>query len=92
MGKSKFYTGVVVGAVVGGLISLLNKQTRQYAKGKYLVTKSQVSCYMRNPANTIRHARNYVNQFNDVFNKNADQAINAVEQVEQTIKKLTTEK
>lgn len=89
MGKSRLLTGIAIGAVVGGLVSLLNGKTRRYVKGQYLVTKSQVNYYAKHPSLAVRHAQNYVNQFQAEFTKGADQAINALEQVEQTIGKLT---
>lgn len=89
MGKRNIYTSIAIGAIVGGLVSLLNKKTRHYVKGKYIVTKPQINYYAKHPSSALRHARNYVNQFSDAFDKHADQAINACEQVEQTVQKLT---
>lgn len=92
MGKNTLYTGIIAGAIIGGFLSLLDKETRQYAKGKYLVARSQMSGCLKHPSNSLNDARYYMNQFNDQFNENADQAINAIEQVEQTIDKFTKEK
>lgn len=89
MAKGKLYTGIIAGAIIGGCLSLLNKETRRYAKGKYEVTRLRTRDLMKHPSQSLDYARNYMNQFNDQFNRNADQAINAIEQVEQTIEKFS---
>ncbi|MBP2241843.1 gas vesicle protein [Cytobacillus eiseniae] len=70
MGKSLFWKGVILGAVAGGALSLLDKSTRQTVASNCKKTTSEISYYVKHP-NVV------VNQIKEVSSK----IKNTVEQV-----------
>lgn len=96
MGRRKLCTGIILGAVVGGLISLTNQDARSYAKGKLSTTKNYTKYYIKNPSEAVRSIRMSFDEFNKSFTSGAENTINALEQIEDTldkvIKKKTSEK
>lgn len=88
MGKQKLWTGVLLGAVAGGLVSLFNKETRYYTKKQLQQAKNIAGFVVQNPADFGRMAKDATNHLNEKFNTNADNAINALEQAEETWDKL----
>ncbi|SHH80796.1 YtxH domain-containing protein [Virgibacillus sp. Bac330] len=89
MGKRKLVTGVVLGATAGGLISLLDKETRVYAKEKLASAKSGASYMLKNPSETIHSVRTNFDKLNQAFAKGAENTINALNQAETTLEKVT---
>ncbi|MGM8363876.1 YtxH domain-containing protein [Virgibacillus sp. W0181] len=88
MGKRNLCTGLLIGAVVGGLVSLLNKDTRNYTKNKWDSTKTTASYYFSNPTEAVRNVKQSVDQLNSAVSQEAQNAINALEQVENTLAKV----
>lgn len=88
MGKRKFYTGIVLGAVVGGMISLINKDARQYAKQKLQQTMQETRYYVKHPSEAVRNVRVNVDQFNQKYSRGVSSTINTLEQIEETLDKL----
>lgn len=89
MGKQKLCLGVIAGAIAGGLVALYDRETRFYTKGKLQHVKTTTNYYLKHPSEAIRNAKDTCNQFNESFAHNADNAINALEQVEDTIGKIS---
>lgn len=89
MGKRKFVIGVFLGATVGGLLSLLDKDTRTYTKDKLTAVKAGTSYVIKNPSDAVHSVRTAFNSFNQAFSKGAENAINTLEQVETTLEKMT---
>ncbi|MFZ3577979.1 YtxH domain-containing protein [Virgibacillus sp. DJP39] len=89
MQNKKMVLGIILGGIIGGLITLFDQDTRSTAKGQYQISKRQTNYYLKHPSEAIRNARVACNKFNDTFNKSADNAISALEQVEQTIDTIT---
>lgn len=92
MGKRKLCLGLLVGTIAGGLLSLLDRDARRYAKGKMADVKSCSSYYMKRPSEAVKGAKNTFNRFNAQFTSGADNAINALEQAENTLEQFTTKK
>ncbi|WP_217589787.1 YtxH domain-containing protein [Lentibacillus saliphilus] len=92
MGKNKFWTSVAIGAIVGGLVALVDRDTRHYAANKLSDLKTGTSYCITHPSDTVRRLRMTVGHYNDAFMANADQAINALEQVEDTIDKFQSKR
>lgn len=89
MQNNKMVMGVLIGALVGGLVALFDKETRTTTKSQCKNAKDKTNYYVKHPSEAIRNARVACNQFNDKFNSSADSAISALEQVETTIDRLT---
>lgn len=92
MGRRKLCTGIILGAVVGGLISLIDKDTRMYAKNKLSTTTNHTKYYLRNPSKAVRNARISFNEFSENFKSGAESTINALEQIEETLDKVIKKK
>lgn len=88
MGKQKLWIGVLLGAVTGGMVSLFNKETRYYTKKQLKQVKSITDFAVQNPADFVQVAKDASNHFHEKLNTNADNAINALEQAEETWKKI----
>ncbi|WP_085993180.1 hypothetical protein [Oceanobacillus senegalensis] len=89
MGKRRLISGMVIGATVGTIVSLLDKDTRDYAKSTLESAKSGSTYYIQHPSEAIVAVRNTVDRLNETVASGADNAINALEQVETTIDKFT---
>ncbi|MGY0692552.1 YtxH domain-containing protein [Virgibacillus sp. FSP13] len=89
MGRQKLCLGVLLGAMAGGLAALYDQETRYYTKNKLSSVKSTANYYVKHPSEAIRNAKDACNQLNASFNHNADNAINALEQVEETVNKIS---
>lgn len=89
MGKRNLLLGVFIGAILGGLVSLFDNESRQYTKRKMSYAKNRSSYYVKHPSDAIRTAKNTFDQFNKEFSSGAESAINALEQVEDTLDKFT---
>ncbi|ASN06903.1 hypothetical protein [Virgibacillus necropolis] len=92
MQNNKLVYGIIIGALVGGLTTLFDRETRSTTKMQYFNTKRKTNYYLKHPSEAVRKARVACNQFNDTFNSSADTAINTLEQVEQTIDKMQNKK
>lgn len=88
MGKRKLMTGIIVGASIGGLISLMNEDARKYAKEKANEAVDNVQQCIKNPAETVKQVREKVETLNEAISSNASSAVNALEQVENSLNKL----
>ena len=82
MGKRTLCTGVIVGAVIGGLVALTNQEARDYARVKLSLMKTEAKYCLSNPSQSVRHFKESFNQFNEKISSGADRAVNALEQIE----------
>lgn len=88
MGKRTLCTGIFIGAVVGGLVALTNEEARDYAKAKFSLMRAEARYCLSNPSQSIHNFRQSFEQFNQKFTSGADSAVNALEQVENTLDKV----
>jgi len=89
MGRRKILLGMVVGAVAGGATALIDKDARDYAKKKLVLAKATSSYYISHPSEAVHNLKQTVDKLNHVFASGSSNAINALEQVEQTLDKVT---
>lgn len=87
-GKTTFWTGIIAGATLGGLLSLLNDDARHYVKEKTNQTSEQLSYYKGNPTETVHKVKQTVLSLNETVSKNTKSALNALEQVEKSMNRL----
>ncbi|ASK61083.1 hypothetical protein CFK37_02155 [Virgibacillus phasianinus] len=90
MRNNKLLFGMMIGGLIGGLVTLFDRETRSRTKVQFLNAKRKTNYYVKNPSEAVSTARIACNKFNESFNSSADNAINALEQVEQTIEKITS--
>ncbi|MBW3112747.1 MULTISPECIES: hypothetical protein [Bacillaceae] len=57
MGSNKFFKGVMLGAVAGGLLSLLDRSTRQEVGSTLKNSGTYISTYSKNPQQLIESSR-----------------------------------
>lgn len=88
MGKRTLITGIVVGASIGGLISLFNEDARKYAKSSLTKSCENLSHYAKNPAEAVSTVRQTVLSLNEAVENNTESAVNALEQVENSLNKV----
>lgn len=84
MGKRKFCRGIMIGAVVGGLVAMRHPEVRSYMKQKL----SQTTYLVKHPSKAVRNTRIAVQQFHEQMMSGTENAINALEQVEKTFHDL----
>src|SRR5699024_2521246 len=89
MGKRKLYTGIAIGAAVGGLIALLDRDARSYAKQKFHDAKDATMHYAKHPSEAVQKIKDKYEQFNTTCTSGADNAINTREQIEETTEKFS---
>jgi len=89
MGRNKLIMGVVIGAAVGGAAALADRDTRKYVKLKMDDAKTGTSFIVENPTEAVQSLRNGFNTFNQTLAQGTDSAINALDQVEKTLERVT---
>ena len=89
MGRRVFWTGVIAGAVIGGLTSLLNREAREYAKDVAQSTGETCMYVINHPDEAIRNVKNAAIFIEEKISENKSGAINALEQVENTLVKVS---
>ncbi|MCA1060043.1 YtxH domain-containing protein [Rossellomorea aquimaris] len=57
MGSNKFFKGVMLGAVAGGLLSLLDRTTRQEVGSTLKNSGNYISAYSKNPQRLVDTSR-----------------------------------
>lgn len=92
MGKRKLCAGIIFGAVVGGLVTLVDQGVRDYAKGKTCNCASALKSKLKDPASTVKSARMCAMTCHEKVTKCLDETINALEQIEQTLEKVLPKK
>lgn len=88
MGKRTLWTGIIAGAVVGGLVTLFNEETREYVKETAGKTYDNASFYVTNPDIGVRKVKHGVENVNQIVSSNMDSAMNALTQVENSLQKF----
>lgn len=89
MGKRRLLTGVISGAMIGGLVSLFNHDTRGYVKGKLCATREATARLINDPTETVQSVKQCVEKVSSRVSIEASNAMNALEQVENTLEKVT---
>ncbi|ALX48975.1 hypothetical protein [Lentibacillus amyloliquefaciens] len=89
MGKQKLCLGLLIGTITGGLLSLIDRDVRNYATEQMTTLKSGSSYYVKRPSEAVKNAKDAFDRLNTTFTKNTDSAITAIEQVESSLERFT---
>ncbi|MDX8046895.1 YtxH domain-containing protein [Gracilibacillus sp. S3-1-1] len=81
MGRQKLVKGIIAGAIVGGLITLTDRQTRVYVKTRLKSCSSKASYYVKNPADAVH-------QLNDNYTKYSELVSSGLTSVLDTLHQL----
>lgn len=87
MGKRRIISHIVIGAIVGAVISLFNKETRTYAKDKITVLKDQINDVKEHPDKAVRTLRTAVEKVNHSLASSAENVLQTLDKVEDKLDK-----
>jgi len=88
MGKRTFLSGIIVGAVIGGVVSLLNKDARNYVRDVSDQAADQVNYYVQHPSEAINNVKRTLTLVTNQIDSNTVGAMNTLDQVENTLNKV----
>lgn len=88
MGKRKLWTGIIIGASIGGIASLFCKDTRNYVKESSEKVSDCAAGFVNNPVDGIQKVKQSVATVQQLVSTNADSAVQAIDQVENTLQKF----
>src|SRR5699024_11065322 len=91
MGKRNVITVAVLGAIAGGLISLISKDTRNYVSEQKSLGKDQMVYMVQDTTQSIRNIQSTNIETAESAASSLDGALNAVDQVESTINDIRKE-
>ncbi|WP_047980423.1 hypothetical protein [Ornithinibacillus contaminans] len=89
MGKKRLLASIAIGAEVGGMTALFDRETRGYTKYKLSNDKEKSAYLIKHPTESIHNARLAMEEFSEAFVYQAENATNALAQVENTIERVT---
>lgn len=88
MGKRRLCAGLMLGAAVGALITLLNDETRDYVKHSAGKVYDNANYYLNNPSVGVSKVKHSVVSLNEAISNNTDSAMNALNQIENSLNKF----
>lgn len=89
MEEHKFWKGVVIGAVIGGAVTLLDKDTRNYVWGSTKQAGRSAKSYSSNPSEAIRQLRLQYNQLTNRLADGAKDILEVLNKVEELLDKVS---
>ncbi len=89
MGKRKLIIGTVAGALLGALAMQFDKDAREYTKESLNNLKEKSANTINNPGEAVQNIRTAFDKLNANLEAGTESTMNALEQVENTLNKLT---
>ncbi|WP_160723923.1 YtxH domain-containing protein [Bacillus sp. USDA818B3_A] len=86
--NNQFWKGVLLGAAAGGLLSLLDKDTREAMKENAIKTSSKVRYIVRHPGEVTDRVKDTVERFKSTFETVSEDISYITEKVEE-LRELT---
>lgn len=90
MGKRRLISSIAIGAAIGGIVALFDWETRNYTKHKLAVVKDKSAEIVKNPVVSIHNARVAMEEFSESLVYQTENAVNALQQVENTVARVTS--
>ncbi|MFS0674609.1 YtxH domain-containing protein [Ornithinibacillus sp. 179-J 7C1 HS] len=90
MGKKRLISSIAIGAAIGGIAALFDWDTRNYTKHKLSNVKDKSVEMIKNPTISVHNARIAMEEFSESLVYQAENAVNALEQVENTLTRVTS--
>ncbi|CDQ20470.1 hypothetical protein SAMN05192559_105268 [Halobacillus karajensis] len=88
MGQSKLWKGVLLGAVVGAIVALMDKDTRKYVGEKSRSTGARCQSYMKHPSEAIHNLRVNYESFSTQLNKGVVDLLELLDKAESMLNKV----
>ncbi len=85
---NKLIKGVAAGAIIGGALMMLDRETRQYVTGRSKTCVSSCRNVAQHPSEAIYTLRTKYESFSDKLNSGIDQAIELLNKVESALNKI----
>lgn len=78
----------MIGASIGGIVSLFCKDTRNYVQEKSEKVYDCAAYYMNHPVEGVQKVRQSVTTVEQLVSTNANSAVRAIDQVENSLQKF----
>ncbi|WP_163580979.1 YtxH domain-containing protein [Gracilibacillus saliphilus] len=88
MGKERLLKGILAGAIVGGLITLSDRETRSYVTRKLQVCGNKTSYYAKNPADAIHQLNSNYARWSEQLATGLTSALNMLHQLQELTEKI----
>lgn len=88
MGKKKFYTSVIVGAVVGGLVALFDDDAKRYVKTSLQKTGNSFRSYVKDPIDAIEQMKECAEAVKRTVDENVSGTLSTLETIESSLSKF----
>ncbi|WP_173917298.1 YtxH domain-containing protein [Halobacillus sp. Marseille-Q1614] len=88
MDNNKLIKGMAAGALLGGAIMMLDKETRQYVIGKSKTAACSCRNAAQHPSEAIHTLRTNYESFSERLNNGIDQAIELLNKIEAALNKI----
>jgi gas vesicle protein len=88
MGQSKLWKGVFAGAVIGGALMLLDRDTREYVGSKSRSVGSSCKGYVTHPSEAIHSIRVNYEYLSSRINKSIEDLIEILNKAEEMLNRV----
>ncbi|MFC7322845.1 YtxH domain-containing protein [Halobacillus campisalis] len=88
MAESNLLKGVLAGAVIGGALMLLDKETRSYVVTKTKGASTSCRSYVNQPSEAIHSVRVNYETFSQKLNKGIDELLVLLKKTEEALNKI----
>ncbi|QTM98326.1 hypothetical protein ERJ70_02735 [Sediminibacillus dalangtanensis] len=89
MSDSKLVKGMIIGAAVGGLISLCDRSTRTQFVGNLKKTGNSAGYFLRNPSVAVHNVRECYENVAGTLASGAESALEIMNQVQSTLENVS---
>ncbi|UOQ48871.1 hypothetical protein MUN88_01655 [Gracilibacillus caseinilyticus] len=91
MGKNTLVRGIAAGAIIGGLITLFDRDTRGYVGQKIKSCGDKTSFYVKNPADAMHQLNTQYTRYSQQFSANLTSALHMLDQIREIADKVDLE-
>ncbi|MBA2176444.1 YtxH domain-containing protein [Halobacillus locisalis] len=88
MGQHKLWKGVMYGAIVGGALMLLDKETRSYVGDKSRSAGTKCKGYIQHPSEAIHSLRMNYEYMSKQLNKGVEELLELLSKAEDMLNKV----
>lgn len=89
MNDNKFCKGVVIGAIAGGLVTLLDRNTRYQVWNTLKQTQTTTRYYIKNPSEAFHSVREGYESLSTELSNGVSGTLTILNQIQDTLEKVT---